>query len=102
MGPQRGRADTSTEKILDDASGLSVRARVRVFWDGGALVHWAGKGQTLTIGRSPDCHVSIDHHSVSRAHARLEIGPPMFIEDLGSVNAVRVRGARIPPRERVR
>src|SRR6185503_2928977 len=45
----------------------------------------------IVIGRDPGCDVVIDDESVSRRHARLSLGPPPTIEDLGSANGTRVR-----------
>lgn len=65
-------------------------------------------GDTL-IGRSPDCHVTIEDPLVSRNHARVRIlGEEVLIEDLGSRNGVRVNGqpikgpTRLFPGDRVR
>jgi len=55
----------------------------------------------LSVGRDADCDVSIDDPSVSRRHAMLHLGATPSIEDLGSANGVRVRGARIPVGERI-
>jgi DNA-binding NtrC family response regulator len=47
------------------------------------------------IGRAPNSDVLIDDVSISRAHARLTLGPPMTICDLGSSNGTRVREVAI-------
>ncbi|HRG99057.1 MAG TPA: FHA domain-containing protein [Polyangiaceae bacterium] len=53
------------------------------------------KGTTL-IGRSYDCHVTIEDALVSRQHARIEVeGDSVSIFDLGSRNGVKVNGAPI-------
>jgi hypothetical protein len=47
-----------------------------------------------TIGRSAECHLTIDDPLVSRRHARLIVGSDrVVIEDLNSRNGVRVNGA---------
>jgi hypothetical protein len=61
-----------------------------------ALPDPSAKG-TVTIGRSSSCDLAIDHPSVSREHARLHLGTPMTIEDLGSRNGTRVRGVPVAP-----
>lgn len=49
-------------------------------------------GETL-LGRSPDCHVTIEDPLVSRHHARVLItDDEATVEDLGSRNGVRVNG----------
>lgn len=50
------------------------------------------QGETL-LGRSPDCHVTIEDPLVSRKHARILIGAGgAVVEDLGSRNGIRVNG----------
>ncbi len=50
----------------------------------------------ITLGRGEDCQVRIDNRSVSRHHAVLHVGPPLYIQDLGSANGTFVRDARSP------
>ena len=47
----------------------------------------------VAIGRAADSDIRIDHPSVSRNHAMLEIGDKLAIADLGSVNGTRLREA---------
>lgn len=50
------------------------------------------QGETL-LGRSPDCHVTIEDPLVSRKHARIIIRDSRaVVEDLGSRNGVRLNG----------
>ncbi|MBK6696197.1 MAG: FHA domain-containing protein [Myxococcales bacterium] len=50
------------------------------------------KGETL-IGRSAECHVTIEDPLVSRQHARIMLeGDAVTFEDLGSRNGVRING----------
>lgn len=47
-------------------------------------------GETI-LGRSPDCHVTIEDPLVSRQHAKVVLrGDEAFLEDMGSRNGVRV------------
>ena len=47
----------------------------------------------LLIGRLPDNHLGINHGSVSRRHAKIDVTQRgVFIEDLGSQNGVTVNG----------
>jgi hypothetical protein len=65
-------------------------------------------GETL-LGRSPECHVTIDDPLVSRVHARVVVhGDAATIEDLNSRNGVRVNGmlvrepTKLRDRDRIR
>ncbi|MFI5301628.1 MAG: FHA domain-containing protein, partial [Polyangiales bacterium] len=52
-------------------------------------------GETL-LGRSPECHVTIDDPLVSREHARVEVrGEQVFFHDLGSRNGSKVNGNHV-------
>ncbi len=47
-------------------------------------------GETI-LGRSPDCHVTIEDPLVSRQHAKVVLrGDEAFLEDMGSRNGLRV------------
>ena len=46
----------------------------------------------VVIGRDAACDVAIDHARISRQHARLSLGSPCVLEDLGSRNGTTVRG----------
>jgi len=49
-----------------------------------------------TIGRAPDCHVTLDDPLVSRRHARIIRGADrVVIEDMGSRNGVLVNGTPV-------
>lgn len=53
------------------------------------------RGETI-LGRSADCHVTIEDPLVSRQHARIVFeGDQPVISDLGSRNGVKVNGAAI-------
>ena len=50
----------------------------------------------LTLGRSSECDLVVDHESVSRVHARFRRdGLGWMIEDLGSKNGIRVNTLRV-------
>lgn len=54
-------------------------------------------GGPLTIGRSPQCDITLSHDAVSRHHASLEQRPDGWhIVDTGSINGIRVNGERVP------
>lgn len=50
----------------------------------------------ILLGRLPDNHLSINHVSVSRRHARVSVGPKgVTIEDMGSQNGTSVNGTPV-------
>lgn len=51
----------------------------------------------ITIGRSPDCDVQVEHASISRQHAIVHVGASYGIEDTGSANGTHVRGSKLAP-----
>ena len=60
------------------------------------------KEGSLLIGRGGEADVSLAGNGVSRRHALLRIESSMFtLEDLGSSNGTSIRGATIPPNQRV-
>lgn len=53
-------------------------------------------GETMALGRHPDCHVVIEDNSVSRFHAQISWdGAHFFLEDLGSRNGTFLNEAKI-------
>jgi len=55
------------------------------------IVH-AMVGDKVVIGRAEDCDVVLDHRALSRRHAVLHRRPVLAIQDLGSINGVRIAG----------
>lgn len=54
----------------------------------------------LTIGRLPDCDITIEDPNVSRKHAEIRpAGDSFVVVDLGSTNGTRVNGVRVDQRE---
>ncbi len=54
------------------------------------------RGPEVIIGRSPECHITIEDPLVSRRHARISIGESEpELRDLGSRNGVRLNGKKI-------
>jgi transcriptional regulator with AAA-type ATPase domain len=74
--------------------------RVLLLLEGGVSTFELRPGATLTVGRAKECNIRIDHPSVSRRHARLYVGPPLEVEDLGSSNGTRLSGRRLMRGER--
>jgi two-component system response regulator AtoC len=56
---------------------------------------------TVTIGRAESCDIRLNDPQASRAHANLQVGDELTLEDLGSVNGTRVRDRPVGRGERV-
>ena len=53
-------------------------------------------GESVILGRLPECDVTLDDPSVSRRHARIQrTGNNWAITDLGSTNGLKVNGTRV-------
>ena len=60
------------------------------------------RGPEVLIGRSPECHITIEDPLVSRRHARIRIDDGVAtLEDLGSRNGVALNGVRLQARHRL-
>jgi transcriptional regulator with GAF, ATPase, and Fis domain len=74
---------------------LGERHRL-IVWDGGISRSWplptAGE---VTVGRTEPADIFVDSPAVSRRHARIQVGPPVRLEDLHSRNFTRVNGERL-------
>jgi uncharacterized Zn finger protein (UPF0148 family) len=59
-------------------------------------------GPEVYIGRSSECHITIEDPLISRRHARIEIrGHEAFVSDAGSRNGVRVNGRLVKGEQRL-
>ncbi|HEY1696202.1 MAG TPA: FHA domain-containing protein [Polyangiaceae bacterium] len=55
----------------------------------------------ITIGRTPDNQIVVNHPQVSSKHAQIvKAGDQLFLEDRGSANGTYVRGQRLPSGQR--
>jgi two-component system response regulator AtoC len=66
----------------------------------GLAHHPLSATQSLSVGRSQDCDIVLQDPATSRRHALVHVAGGLSIEDLGSHNGTRVRGATLVPRER--
>jgi ABC-type multidrug transport system ATPase subunit/pSer/pThr/pTyr-binding forkhead associated (FHA) protein len=56
----------------------------------------------ISIGRTPDNQIVVNHAQVSSKHAQIvKVGDQLFLEDRGSANGTFVRGQRLPAGQRV-
>ena len=88
-------ADEST-RLRNDPSGGPVRRTLLIIIDDAIVAHPLPETGELSLGRGQGATIRVDHPSVSRMHAALELGPVLRIRDLGSGNGTSLRGARIP------
>src|SRR5262249_54480654 len=66
-----------------------------VIVNGVVSTHSLPPAGSVTLGRARESDIQIIDPSVSRVHARISIGRTVTIEDLGSANGTRVRGAML-------
>jgi ABC-type multidrug transport system ATPase subunit/pSer/pThr/pTyr-binding forkhead associated (FHA) protein len=60
------------------------------------------ESSVVTIGRTPDNQIVVNHPQVSSKHAQIvRGGDQLFLEDRGSANGTFVRGQRLMPGQRV-
>ncbi|HET7845245.1 MAG TPA: FHA domain-containing protein [Xanthomonadales bacterium] len=74
---------------------MAIRLRVHIP-DEAALLRVFDAREPVTLGRSPDNVIALEHASVSRHHAVLEsVAERWQVRDLGSKNGVRIEGRRV-------
>jgi DNA-binding NtrC family response regulator len=81
-------------------SSPSTRLHLLVIGDNLYATHPLPESGSVVIGRSPACEIFIDHPSISRNHAVLDVGPPLAIQDNNSSNGTRVREVWLGPKQR--
>jgi two-component system, NtrC family, response regulator AtoC len=90
MSDRRGpREADSTQTIKQEPSR---HPRLVAFWDGGATSAILDNRGRWVVGRSKEADIVVDHSSISRRHAAVEIDGGVSWADLGSANGTWVRG----------
>jgi transcriptional regulator with GAF, ATPase, and Fis domain len=84
----RPRSD-DPEITQPDPSSAPAGELLLVVGSGRLITHLIANGEVV-IGRSPDCDLVLDHRALSRRHAILRRGPALSVQDLGSMNGVRL------------
>ncbi|MFN0246892.1 MAG: sigma 54-interacting transcriptional regulator [Kofleriaceae bacterium] len=84
--------DPTPAETSGRAGGSAPSPSLLLVAGAGTFSSHALDGRDLIIGRATDCDVRVDHSLLSRRHARLRVGPPATIQDLGSRNGTRVAG----------
>jgi len=97
-----GHRTTHDEETVN-ASGRSSEGplSLRVVLGDRAFSHELPQEGEAVLGRGQEASVLVDHPSVSRLHARLRLGPPLSLEDLGSANGTRISGQPLAPNTEV-
>ncbi|MDB4929606.1 MAG: Response regulator of zinc sigma-54-dependent two-component system, partial [Myxococcaceae bacterium] len=91
-----------TDKTARIGVGLASRGlHLRIVTAAGAHLFPLPPAGDVVVGRAADAAVRIDDASISRRHAVIRIADAITVEDLGSANGTRVRGALAAPAARV-
>jgi len=92
MGDQNTEATTRVEH----ARPAEHETYLLVWTEAGMAAFPMPRAGRVSIGRSADCDVHVDHVSVSRRHAEIEVADgTLVIRDFGSANGTFVEGKRI-------
>jgi serine/threonine protein kinase len=86
--------------IFDEFAPISKSKQdsIQVMDEGKTTHNFPVKSKTITLGRDPANDLCLDHSSVSRRHARIEvIGSNYRVIDLGSTNGTFVGNAKLLP-----
>ena len=60
------------------------------------------QSNVISVGRTPDNQIVVNHPQVSSKHAQIvKVGNQLFLEDRGSANGTFVRGQRLQPGQKV-
>jgi len=76
---------------------LEVGLRLFVIGEERFSTHELPQTGHVILGSAPDCDVVLADPSVAPRHARLEVGPPFSLEDLGSGGVTQVGATPLPP-----
>jgi two-component system response regulator AtoC len=90
--PGDGLEPTCREMPRIAADGLYLVAFAKI----GVRVVPVPADSTMTVGRSPECDVQLDHSALSRRHFSVHEGRPARVTDLGSANGTRASGVQLP------
>jgi DNA-binding NtrC family response regulator len=82
-----------------DQSPLPTSISLRVFGEGIYEVHPLPAQGEVTIGRSQQADIRVEHPSVSRLHAVLRLDNRITVEDQGSANGTSIGGRRLTPHQ---
>ena len=72
-----------------------------VVCEGSSVRHVALRDKLVTIGRDEGATIQVASMSASRLHARIWRGPPVMLQDVGSVNPTIVNGKKLASGEMI-
>ena len=87
---------SETHELLEKYVTTKQRYRLLVADGNSIQKHSLPPSGMVTLGRSEQNQVVLNHSSVSRNHAALNMGASMTITDLGGSNPIRLDGEPIP------
>jgi DNA-binding NtrC family response regulator len=97
MSNQTGKLGETTQPTSGSRAVAAVAHDLTLTWvyDGAYRAHDVLRLARVRIGRGPQCHIRLEHASVSREHTELYRQGPIFaLRDLGSTNGTYVNGIR--------
>ena len=86
------RDDTT---LLNSASDGPLTWSLLIAGDGGLRRIELDPTAVAIIGRDADCQVVLNHGSISKRHASIELGEKPTLRDLGSKNGTQIAGRRV-------
>ena len=87
----------ATAQVLHDASAPPRKHRTVI----GELQLNEAQSAAVSIGRTPDNQIVVNHPQVSSKHAQIvQVADQLFLEDRGSANGTYVRGQRLSAGQR--
>ncbi len=86
---------SQTTMDIPRQASLELTAFVQLCLNGKVLEEYEIRSPVISIGRSPDCDITIDNAAISWRHALLkQRDGKLFVEDASSTNGLLVNGAR--------
>lgn len=86
-----------TRSVVPRAADPSAGLRLIVFCGGQVSSHALPRSGEVVLGRGEDAGIRIDHVTVSRRHATLQMGEQLTVVDHGSFNGTSIGGKKLPP-----
>jgi transcriptional regulator of acetoin/glycerol metabolism len=89
--------ESSTVRTGGTGEGTTAEPELTIQWVLGSVYgeRHPLRGARLRVGRGAECHIRLEHPSVSRDHAELQRqGPIVALRDLGSTNGTYLNGER--------